>query len=100
LVAWPALREEVPMPWLLWGLRLWVIALLFWWGTLLLLKVPAPSGEGRELDARWLHREEARRQRHGTGVWHPVFSGTLVYLALAAVLLGALAWLAHGLWHG
>ena len=55
------------MYWLLWVLRLWVIALLYWWGTILFLKVPAPSEEGHELDARWWQKQAAGRQEHGTG---------------------------------
>ena len=88
------------MPWLLWVLRLWVIALLYWWGTILLLKVPAPSGEGRELDARWLQEQAAGRQEHGTGAWRFMSTDPLVYLALASVLLGALAWVTHEFWRG
>jgi hypothetical protein len=88
------------MPWLLWVLRLWVIALLYWWGTILLLKVPVPSGEGRELDARWVREQAAGRQKNGTGAWRFVSTDALVYLALAFVLLGALAWVTHEFWQG
>ena len=88
------------MPWLLWVLRLWVIALLYWWGTILLLKVPAPSRDGRALDARWLQEQAAGRQKHGTGAGRFVSTDALVYLALASVLLGALAWVIYGFWQG
>jgi hypothetical protein len=88
------------MPWLLWVLRLWVIALLYWWGTILLLKVPVPSREGRERDARWVREQAAGRQKHGPGAWRLTFTDALVYLALASVLLGALAWVLYGFWRG
>jgi hypothetical protein len=88
------------MYWLLWVLRLWVIVLLYWWGTILLLKVPAPSGEGRELDARWLQEQAAGRQKKGLGAWRPAVTAAVVYLALASVLLGALVWATEGFWRG
>jgi hypothetical protein len=81
-------------------LRLWVIALLYWWGTLLLFKVPAPSREGRELDARWWQEQAAGRHKQGMGVWRPALPAALVYLALASVLLGALVWITGRVWRG
>jgi hypothetical protein len=88
------------MPWLLWGLHLWVIVLLYWWGTILLLKVPAPSGEGRESEARWWQEQAAGHQKKGLGAWRPVVTAALVYLALTSVLLGALVWVTEGFWRG
>ena len=88
------------MPWLLWVLRLWVIVLLYWWGTILLLKVPVPSREGRELDARWVREQAAGRQKKGGGKRRLALIDVLVYLALTFVLLGALAWVIWGFVRG
>jgi hypothetical protein len=88
------------MHWLLWVLRLWVIVLLYWWGTILLLKVPVPSGEGRELDARWLEEQAAGRQTKGARKQRLALIDGLVYLALTFVLLGALTWVMWGFVRG
>ena len=83
------------MDWTRGVLRLWVVALLYWWGVRALLTVPSRHDATRELDAQWLHKQTARQKR-GTGKRRTASTALLVYLALTCGLLCALAWVMCG----
>jgi hypothetical protein len=68
------------MHWMRGVLRLCTVALLYWWGVRLLLKVASLRVSDRALEARW-PREQTARQKRESGKWRTAGTAGLVYLA-------------------
>jgi hypothetical protein len=84
------------MNWTRGVLYLCVVVHLYWWGVRVLLKVPSRQGGDRELDARWLQEQEARRQTKGARKQRLALIDGLVYLLLTLLLGSALGWVICG----